>query len=141
MNRSTAHSEVQPPVCWLSSHQSAPSGSLSPPEQHGGDWGGWWERLVRTVTVLRKTLGKSVLSKVELETLLLEVEACVNSRSLTFVSDDVDGSQPLTPSHFLSGKAAGVRVPVVDDSAEVSASSLTEREEQRQNLLAQFWNV
>ena len=105
-------------------------------------WGGWWERLVRTVkSSLRKTLGKSVLSKVELETLLLEVEACVNSRPLTFVSDDVDGSQPLTPSHFLSGKAAGVRVPVVDDSAEVSASSLTEREVQRQNLLAQFWNV
>ena len=105
-------------------------------------WGGHWERLVRTVkSSLRKTLGRSVLSKVELETLLLEVEACVNSRPLTFVSDEVDGTQPLTPSHFLSGRVAGVRVSVVDDSAQVSASSLTEREVQRQNLLAKFWNV
>ena len=90
---------------------------------------------------LRKTLGKCVLTKVELETLLQEVESCVNSRPLTFVSDELDGSQPLTPSHFLSGKVAGSSVPVVDDSGEVSASSLTERELQRQNLLARFWSV
>ncbi|XP_043195478.1 uncharacterized protein LOC122366890 [Amphibalanus amphitrite] len=55
-------------------------------------WGGWWERLVRTVkSALKKTLGRSVLSKVELETLLLEVEAAVNSRPLTFGSDVRDG--------------------------------------------------
>ncbi|XP_043210612.1 uncharacterized protein LOC122375344 isoform X2 [Amphibalanus amphitrite] len=105
-------------------------------------WGGHWERLVRTVkSSLRKTLGRSVLSKVELETLLLEVEACVNSRPLTFVSDDVDGARPLTPSHFLSGRVAGVRAFVVDDSDQVSASSLTERDVEHQNMLAKFWSV
>ena len=105
-------------------------------------WGGWWERLVRTVkSALKKTLGRSVLSKVELETLLHEVEAAVNSRPLTFVSDEFDAAHPLTPSHFLSGRVAGVCVPVVDDSAEVSASSLTERELRRQELLARFWAV
>ncbi|XP_043207007.1 uncharacterized protein LOC122373228 [Amphibalanus amphitrite] len=105
-------------------------------------WGGWWERLVRTVkSALKKTLGRSVLSKVELETLLHEVEAAVNSRPLTFVSDDFDAAHPLTPSHFLSGGVAGARVPVVDDSAEVTASSLAERELQRQDLLSRFWDV
>ena len=56
-------------------------------------WGGFWERMVRTVkSSLKKTLGKHVLTKVELETLLVEVEACVNSRPLTFVSDDVNSA-------------------------------------------------
>ena len=105
-------------------------------------WGGWWERLIRTVkSALKKTLGRSVLSRVELETLLHEVEASVNSRPLTFVSDDFDAAHPLTPSHFLSGRVTGARVPVSDDSADVSASSLTERELQRQELLSRFWAV
>ena len=38
----------------------------------------------------------------ELHTLLIEVEAVLNSRPLTYVSaDDVD--EPLTPSHLLVG--------------------------------------
>ena len=49
-------------------------------------------------------MSKDVLTKVELETILLEVEACVNSRPLTFVSDEFDSSRPLTPSHFLTGR-------------------------------------
>ena len=51
-------------------------------------WGGMYERLVRSVkAALRKSLGQRSLSKTELETVLAEVEACVNSRPLTFVGD------------------------------------------------------
>ena len=105
-------------------------------------WGGWWERLVRTVkSSLRKTLGQNRLHKVELETCLAEVEACVNSRPLTFVGDEPDSCFPLTPAHFLSGRLAGARLDVSDDAQEVTASMLRERELDRQNLLARFWAV
>ena len=71
-------------------------------------WGGWWERLIRSVkSALRKTLGKLTVNKTELETTLIEIEACVNSRPLTFLGDEVDSMQPLTPSHFLIGRSAG----------------------------------
>ena len=47
-------------------------------------WGGWWERLVRSVkSALKKSLGSRCLTKCELETTLIEVEACINSRPLT----------------------------------------------------------
>ncbi|XP_066940953.1 uncharacterized protein [Macrobrachium rosenbergii] len=49
-------------------------------------WGGWWERLVRSVkSALKKTMGVKCLSRCELETTLHVVEACINSRPLTFV--------------------------------------------------------
>ena len=67
-------------------------------------WGGFWERMVRSVkTNLKKTLGRRRLSRAELETVLFEVESCINSRPITFVGDCVDGVEPLTPAHFLHG--------------------------------------
>jgi hypothetical protein len=42
-------------------------------------WGGWWERLVRSVKgALKKSLGSNCLTRSELETSLQEVEAGVN---------------------------------------------------------------
>ena len=49
-------------------------------------WGGWWKRLVASVkSALKRSLGKRPLSRQELETLLHEIEACINARPLTFV--------------------------------------------------------
>ncbi|XP_035226746.1 uncharacterized protein LOC118199063 [Stegodyphus dumicola] len=42
-------------------------------------WGGWWERLVRTVKeLLKRTLGKSVLSYEELCTIICDCETIIN---------------------------------------------------------------
>ncbi|XP_068247930.1 uncharacterized protein [Palaemon carinicauda] len=72
---------------------------------HAPWWGGWWERLIRSVELaLKKTLGTKCLSRCELETTLHEVEACINSRPLIFVGEEPDISNPLTPSHFLIGR-------------------------------------
>ena len=67
-------------------------------------WGGFFERLVKQVkSCLRKTLGRSKLSFDELTTILVEVEAVLNSRPLTYLySDDVE--EPLTPSHLVIGR-------------------------------------
>jgi hypothetical protein len=69
-------------------------------------WGGFWERLVRSVkSALKKSIGVRALTFSELETTLIEVEACINSRPLTFVGDSVSDRSPLTPSHFLIGRS------------------------------------
>jgi len=52
---------------------------------------------------LKKTIGKAYLQHDELETVLIEIEATVNSRPLTFDYDDHEEEQPLTPAHFLTG--------------------------------------
>ena len=91
-------------------------------------WGGWWERLVRSVKVgLRKSLGSRSLARTELETVLLEAEACINSRPLTQVTDSVDDDSTLTPSHFLTGRGAGLQSRVLEDPEAVSGKMLSER--------------
>ena len=69
-------------------------------------WGGWWERLVRSVkTALRKSVGRYSLTFVALETILYEIEGCINSRPLTFTSDDFFQHSPLTPLNFVIGRS------------------------------------
>jgi hypothetical protein len=105
-------------------------------------WGGWWERLVRSVKgALRKSLGSSCLTRSELETSLIEVDACVNSRPVTFVGDDADGLNALTPSYFLIGRNAGFQTKISETERVVSQQDLTDRELIRQRRLEIFWEI
>jgi hypothetical protein len=64
--------------------------------------GAFYERMVQTVKrALRKTLGKNCLTVVQLQTLLAEVSAVVNTRPLVQVEHEA-GEEALTPAHFLS---------------------------------------
>ncbi|KAJ8018051.1 hypothetical protein HOLleu_44175 [Holothuria leucospilota] len=68
-------------------------------------WGGWWEKLVGSVkSALKKSVARASLTRQELETVLHEIEACINSRPLTYVGTDVNDPAPLSPSHFLLGR-------------------------------------
>jgi hypothetical protein len=49
---------------------------------------------------LRKVLGKSLLSFTELTTVLVKIEAVINSRLLTTMSDDVNDDTPITSAHL-----------------------------------------
>lgn len=106
-------------------------------------WDGMYERLVRSVkTALRKSLGQRSLSRIELETVLSEIEACVNSRPLTFVGDTLDSPNPLTPNHFLTGHSVGFRARELDDPSSVAtARMLGERARLRLARLNKFWTV
>lgn len=106
-------------------------------------WGGWWERLVRSVkSGLRKSIGKTSLTRAELETDLIEVEAAVNSRPLTFVGDTVDSVIPLTPSHFLIGKSSSFTKSVATcDKPVTTPLDLQERSELQSLRLKQFWEI
>lgn len=67
-------------------------------------WGGFYERLVKTVKMsLKKTLGRSFISFEDLRTMLCEVESVINSRPLHYVSDD-DLLNSLTPNHLIYGR-------------------------------------
>lgn len=105
-------------------------------------WGGWWERLVRSVKgALKKSLGSRCLTRTELETSLQEVEACVNSRPLTSVRDEADSPNALTPSHFLIGRVSGFQNRISELEVEISREDLSERELVRQRRLELFWEV
>ena len=96
----TTFQAAQDACCKLYGHL-APQWNFSVP--HAFWWGGWWERMVRNMKLaLRKSVGSKSLTRAELESVLHEVEACVNTRPLTFVCDDIDVTCPLTPSYFLT---------------------------------------
>ncbi|GFV61972.1 integrase catalytic domain-containing protein [Trichonephila clavipes] len=65
-------------------------------------WGGFWERLIGLLKrILRKVLGRTSLDYQEIETVLCDCESLLNSRPLTYVSDDPNDLCSLTPDLFL----------------------------------------
>ncbi|KAG1936575.1 hypothetical protein F2P79_018552 [Pimephales promelas] len=108
-------------------------------------WGGFWERLVRSVKMsMRKVLGKASLTFEEMSTLLAEVEAILNSRPLTFVHNELDEPQPLTPAHFLVGERLTSLppkpFPADYDHPTVSKGDMTRRWRYRNRLMTNLWN-
>ena len=68
-------------------------------------FGGFWERLIGlTKKSLKKILGRSFVTVSELQTIVVEIEAILNDRPLTYLSSDVQDNEPLTPSHLLYGR-------------------------------------
>nr|CAI5839655.1 unnamed protein product [Callosobruchus analis] len=66
--------------------------------------GGYWEAAVKSVKFhLRRVLGNTAITYEEMYTLLVQIEACLNSRPLTPLSNDPSDYLPLTPAHFLIG--------------------------------------
>ena len=103
--------------------------------------GGFYERLVRSVKVtLKKALGRTSVSIEKLDTLLCQVESVINSRPLTYVSDNANDPQPLTPNHFLLGRR---HTEVICQSSDTdygcTRENLNKRERYRNTLLQQFW--
>ena len=105
-------------------------------------WGGQYERMIRIVKgALKKSLGQRHLTRAELETVLTEIEGCVNSRPLTFVGDSPDCPVPLTPNHFLVGHSVGFQGREAEDPSEVHADELRARSQVREKRLNKFWTV
>ena len=62
-------------------------------------YGGFWERLVGlTKEVLKKMLGRTKLKFNEFRTIVTEIEAILNNRTLTYVSLDLEDPQAFTLS-------------------------------------------
>ncbi|XP_055589710.1 uncharacterized protein LOC129741920 [Uranotaenia lowii] len=69
-------------------------------------FGGLWEAAVRAVKHhLRRVVGLDAITAEAMQTVLCQIEGCLNSRPLTACSEDPDDQQILTPGHFLIGDA------------------------------------
>ena len=106
-------------------------------------WGGFWERMVQTVKkCLRKAIGQATLTFDQLQTLLIEIEAIVNSRPLTYAYNDVEGlSYTISPSHLLYGRRIA-SVPNNEIYEVVSThESLIRRCKQQKHIFQQFMSL
>ncbi|XP_055840854.1 uncharacterized protein LOC129908416 [Episyrphus balteatus] len=83
-------------------------------------FGGLWEAGVKSVKFhLKRVVRNETLTFEELSTLLTEIEACLNSRPLCPVSDNIDDFEILTPAHFLFGTSAHL-IPEADLAEKIS---------------------
>lgn len=111
--------------------------------------GGFYERLVGLVKrSLRKTLQRKLLTLVQLQTILKEVEAVVNTRPLVYVGDDITSNIALSPSHFLSLNP-NTGCPELNEDHndqdynpyESSSEKLLQIWKKGQRLLSSFWKI
>jgi len=69
------------------------------------NFGGLWESCVKSFKFhLRRVAGNANLTLEEFLTLLIEIEAVLNSRPLTPLTPDFDNFETLSPGHFLIGR-------------------------------------
>ena len=81
--------------------------------------GGAWERMFRTVRkVLLGVCVDQRLSDESSETLLRDIEAIINGRPLTKLSDDPDDPAPFTTNHLLMGSSGASLAPGKFDDAD-----------------------
>ncbi|XP_055604940.1 uncharacterized protein LOC129753170 [Uranotaenia lowii] len=77
---------------------------LNPPR--APHFGGLWEAAVKSAKHhIIRVIGDHPLSFEDMQTLLVQVEACLNSRPITQQSDDPNDLEPLTPAHFWLGSS------------------------------------
>ena len=106
-------------------------------------WGGVFERIMKRL--LRKIIGTSKFTYDELMTAVIEVEAMLNSRPLTYIPSG-DLVEPLTPSHLLCGRRL-MTLPDKPEEEEDSyvpglrdgATQLSRRMKHLTNILDKFW--
>ena len=107
-------------------------------------WGGIFERMVRsTKRCLRKSIGRAILTYDELLTTLTEVEMILNSRPLSYISND-EIEQPLNPSHLMMGRRV-LNLPDPecrddgDEDYNMSQGTLNKRMKHFSMILNHFW--
>jgi hypothetical protein len=102
--------------------------------------GGFWERMIQcTKRCLKKNLGRTSLTFEELRTVLVEIEATLNNRPLTYMYDDDEGiSYPLTPSQLIYGQQ--INTSPNDKQFEIVSTqeALTKKAKYQKRLLGQF---
>ncbi|GFW22637.1 integrase catalytic domain-containing protein [Trichonephila clavipes] len=87
-----------------------------------------------TKVILRKILGRAALDYEELITVLCDCERVINSRPLTYMSEDLDDVSPLTPEIFLR-EIPEFGVPDIDT---VDREKLSKRAKYLQKMLQQL---
>lgn len=99
--------------------------------------GGLWEAAVKSAKKhLLRVIGKQSLPYDSLQTLLVRIEACLNSRPLTVIYDDPTDGEALTPGHLLIGRPLITRPGTPDPDV---PSNRLKHHQLLQRMLAHFW--
>lgn len=106
--------------------------------QHAPHFGGLWEATVKSFkTHLRRVVGSVKLTFEEMTTVLVQIEACLNSRPLHALPSDEDGEiEVLTPGHFLIGRPLEA---LPDPNVSYRSLTLLRRWHLCQSLVRHFW--
>ena len=68
-------------------------------------YGGFWEHLIGlTKQAVKKMLGGAFITLLQLQTIVVEIEAMLNYKPLTYVYSDISDPEPLTLSHLSCGR-------------------------------------
>lgn len=84
---------------------------------------------------LKKTVGKACLNMIELNTILTEVEAMLNSRPLTYPYTDLNDTSPPTRSHKSYRKWSRSRLC----PSQISITELTQRAKYYETVTQAIW--
>jgi hypothetical protein len=104
---------------------------------HSPHHGGIWEAGIRSVkSHLKRVIGLTSLTYEEMHTVLTQIEACLNSRPLTPISNDPNDLIALSPSHFLIGDL--LTAPVEHDVTPLPINRLS-RWQYVEQLRQHFW--
>ena len=104
-------------------------------------WGGFYERLNRIIkSSLRKVIGNAKLKFDELNTLLIEVESMLNSRPLTYLSEE-NYDVAITPYHMMFGRNILNNCYVNKDlNVDITKKDVNNRVKYMEVVLQHFWN-
>lgn len=102
-------------------------------------FGGLWEAAVKSAkTLMLRTIGQARLTYEELTTVLVDVEAVLNSRPIVALTEDANDEEALTPGHLLIGSSLKA-MPEIDERCSKGLS--LKRFRQLSLLKGHFWDV
>ncbi|XP_018406191.1 PREDICTED: uncharacterized protein LOC108782411 [Cyphomyrmex costatus] len=100
------------------------------------NFGGLWEAAVRSFKAhFKRVVGTALLTTDEMQTLSIEIEAVLNSRPITVLSNDPNDLAYLSPGHFLIGDVlTDLPEPEMSETRETRLSRWKRVEQMRQHL-------
>ncbi|KAH8318236.1 hypothetical protein KR059_005274, partial [Drosophila kikkawai] len=100
-------------------------------------FGGLWEANVKSVKHhLKRVIADRRLTYEELSTVLISIEACLNSRPLCPLTADADDLEVLTPAHFLIGDSM-----LAPPEYRPQSKSFAEQFLIQQSMIRHFWKA